>query len=384
MFRLQIFRRSLSFRTTINPSRKFRLGPSQNEHSLILLTTPSQLQQTIENVYNIIETRNTSNLKIVTACVDTVVGRRNAISELWFDQPITIENYELAPDNSNESIGSVKSSFSAVAPTQLDKNWKDKSVNSNLNIEIACSSGSHLLNMPLANTLFTNGEYYTSFFYDDDHHAPNLENCSRLSIKLPLLKTDRIKLQAFHQLKELDLGANLSDNDGCFQVTDFTSNMIKKINGRPAADYLIANKEIQNSRRDVFMELIDPLDLKDAKPFSRTNYTNQFYKIVVGGLGWGEKQGMIVLDPIVGNIGHRYCRLFQYDPSIKRPRIASEHQSKILTLDCSQPEVGFRNYADSNDAELILENVAGLGNEKGFMLNDIWHTDKGSMLSIVI
>lgn len=274
MFRFQIFRRSLSFRTTINPSRKFRLVPPQNENSLILLTTPSQLQQTIENVYNIIETGNRNNLKIVTACVDTVVGRRNAISELWFDKPITIENYELAPDNSNESIGRVKSSFSAVAPTQLDKNWKDKSVNSNLNIEIACSSGSHLLNMPLANTLFTNGEYYTSFFYDDDHHAANLENCSRLSIKLPLLKTDRMKLQAFHQLKELDLGTNLSDNNGCFQVTDFTSNMIKKINGRPAADYLIANKEIQNSRRDVFMELIDPLNLKDAKPFSSTNYTN--------------------------------------------------------------------------------------------------------------
>jgi len=385
MFKFQSFRRLLSFRTTINPSPRFHLKSPKNGNSLVLITTPSQLQQTIKNVYDLIETRNANDFTIVTACVDTVAGKRNAVSELWFNKPITIENYKLAPDNSDAQNSGVKSSFSAVAPVRLDKNWKDETANSSLNIEIPHLPGvgsSHFLSMSLANTLFTTGEYYTSFFYQGDGHPANLENSSSISIRLPPLDTDHMKVRAFHQLTELDMGNKSADKDGCFQVTDFTSNMIEKINGESAARYLIENTEMQKSKQDVFMELIDPQDIRNAKPFSSTSHMDQFYRIVVGGLGWGEKQEMIVLDPIVGNVGYRYCRLFQHDPNIKRPNIQSETKTTTLTFDCSEPEPGFRDYGYTDDPEIVLENVAGLGNEKGFSFDGVWHTDKGSMLTV--
>lgn len=320
-------------------------------------------------------------LTAILACVDSVLGSHNGISELWFQNPIGIGKYKALPDKHDDNEGE-QSSFSVATPIKLDKNWKNDTQDTRLDINLQGSSVNHTLSLQLANTLFQNCESSTCFFLQPGKHPDNWMNLQQLSLTLPCeeLDANNLKFVGSNNLKELHLGSE----DKPLQVTKYTSNMIDEIDDRPAAEYLINNKEIQKSKRPIFMELISQSHPEKGVPFSTIDYTNEFYQIVVGGLGWGEKQGMIALDPTVGEIGYRYCRLFQQRKYVSH-KVRNVPDKITICAECSEPEKDFEDYNirdDAGSAEIILDNVTGLGSEHGFSFDRVWHKAAGDELDM--
>ncbi|VEU23484.1 DEKNAAC104566 [Brettanomyces naardenensis] len=372
----QTFKRFLSLRTTINPTNGFKLIQPVNHESIVLLTTPSQLNRSIEMMADL--QQKNKNLTAVLACVDTMLGSRNGIAELWFKLAIQIVDYKALPDTGDENEGE-KSSFSDASPIKLDKNWKDTAKDTSLTIHL---NERNNIRLNLANTLFSNGESSTCFFVQPNDHPSNWCNLQNLSIELPdEVDPNYEEFECFNRLRELEFEEGQTEND-LYQVTGYTSNMIESINDQPAATYLINNKEIQKSKRDLFIQLVD--QNTTSRPFSTPSFNDKYYKITVGGLGWGEKQGMIVLDPIVGDVGYKLCRLFQYDPSLpESPPVPPEDGFFKIVAECSIPEHGFQEYhKNETGLQQTVTGLVGLGSERGFQLNGVWHKSYGETLQL--
>ncbi|QPG75338.1 hypothetical protein FOA43_002691 [Brettanomyces nanus] len=371
-----LLRRFLSFSTTLNPSR---LSVCPHHLSVLLLTTPSQLSNSIEHASVIVKSTSTT---AVVACIDTILGHRNAVSQLWFRNPIQISSYLPLPEDIDNNRG-LKSSFSDAAPVQLDKNWKDTSKSTQLLIGF----GSHSIQVNLANTLFSNGEQSTCFFIQPNNHPGNWINLAEISIQLPMDEhaDEDYSITNLNKLKELAFEDTNNPTASLYQISSYTSNMIETINDRPAADYLINNRKIQKTKKELYLQLINQTQPEKARPFSslKRSPNNDMYQLVVGGLGWGEKQGMIVLDPAVGEVGHRYCRLYQYDPSKSIQQVKSTEGQVKLRVQCSEPESGYHDY-DQQDSPVPIDGVAGLGSESGFLMDGVWHKCRGEVNEVAI
>ncbi|KAK6894639.1 hypothetical protein K6H09_002347 [Candida tropicalis] len=148
-------------KTTINPN-DFQLKKPTHfiPKSLLVLSTPNNLPQVIEDSIKFHQDPSLSDLQLVVAGVDTVVpySHRNGVSELWMNQPIKIGQSLLLEDR--DDLNKPPRESDGLNIVVAKKNWKN--IESNLNIKLRNDMN---LNLNLANTVFSTGSIITLFYF---------------------------------------------------------------------------------------------------------------------------------------------------------------------------------------------------------------------------
>ncbi|TID30706.1 hypothetical protein CANINC_000622 [Pichia inconspicua] len=349
-----IFRRSLSTFTTINPNKVVFHQPL-NHSSLILISTPSQLKRVIQRVSDEQSKSNKLN-QILVACVDTICGSRNAISELWTNK-FSIINHETIGDR-NERLTPKKDALS-VNPVKFDKSWKNNTLHTLFDINI----GGFNPKIRLANTLFANGEESTCFYVGNS----SIDWFNLSSVKVIIDENIKISEKSYkNRLTEIPF--ELNNPNGEYKITSYEGNLIKSINNQSTSGYLIDNAKVMDGKKDLYFKLYDANT-------SIEPWNEELYKLVVGGLGWGEKQAFLAVDPdaLNGDVGYRNVKLFYYDTQRGVPTIPESG----IVVECSEKEEGF-NEASGETVE--MEGVFGMGSEEGFEVNGVWHRANGEQI----
>lgn len=350
-----MLKRCFSTFTTINP-KNIILHQPINHPSLILLSTPSQLKNVIQRISN----ENSSNLnkinKVLVACVDTICGSRNAISELWTTD-FSLVQHETIGDR-NERLTPKKDALS-VNPVKLDKSWKNNTLHTLFDIKI----GQFNPKLRLANTLFANGEESTCFYVGN---SP-IDWFNLSSVKV-LIKEDINVSEKSYSNRLTEIPLELENTQPEYKITSYEGNLIKSINNESASGYLINNSKVMDGKKDLYFKLYDSNN--NTAPWNQ-----ELYKLVVGGLGWGEKQAFLAIDPdaLNGETGFRNVKLFYYDTQTQVPPIP-EHG---IVVECSEREDGF---TDTTGEPVELKDVFGMGSEEGFEVNGVWHRANGEQI----
>lgn len=352
------FKRCLSTFTTINP-KSISFHQPESHNSLVLLTTPSQLSKVIATISKEKSKKDTRLNQILVACVDTICGSRNAVSELW-TKKLSIHNHETIGDR-NERLKPKKEALS-VNPVKLDKTWKNNTMHTLLDFKI----GNFNPKLRLANTLFCNGEESTCFYVGNT----KIDWFNLSSIKFTVDEEVNVSEKSYkNRLTEIPF--DLDQPNVEYQITSYEGNLIKSINDKSASGYLINNAKVMDSKKDMYFKLYD--GETQTKPWNQ-----EVYKLVVGGLGWGEKQAFLAVDPdaLNGDLGHRNVKLYYFDHSTEKPEIPDAG----IVVECSEIEEGFSDL-DGPTAE--LPHVFGMGSEEGFELNGVWHRANGEQVVAV-
>ncbi|KAG7733287.1 hypothetical protein KL948_001790 [Ogataea haglerorum] len=329
------FRRTFSALTVQNPP-KVILSPPRGHTSLLMTSTASQLEASIDGLIRL--NRSVPSLQLVFFCVDSILNSRDAVSECWFEDNMLIhhcEQFEPSKDKWTPQSGTV----------ELELHGSD-------------------VVLPLAHTMFQNTLPATCFFVDSEN-PHNWKNLSHLKVQLPYIKSSHFNYS--NCLVELPLEKNPAQE---YIVTEHEGNMIKTINMIPASQYLIENEHLQKSKNSLFFKLYDGPQVPD--------YMESYHRITVGGLGWGEKQGYLVLDRHVGSLDHKKLKLFQHQPETA---VQFDRNKKSIVLECSTEQ---QNYRPIGSKTPIVSNQIGLGSERGFRLNGVWHTSQGEVVQIQV
>ncbi|KAG7835950.1 hypothetical protein KL943_001599 [Ogataea angusta] len=329
------FKRSFSALTVQIPAEVV-LSPPRGHNSLLMISTASQLETSIDSLIKL--NRSVPSLQLVYFCVDSILNSRNAVSECWFEEDMLIQT------------------------CKQFKPSKDKSTPQSGTVELKLNGFDVVL--PLAHTMFQNTLPATCFFVDGDN-PHNWKSLSLLKVQLPFIKSSHFKYS--NCLVELPMEKNPAQE---YIITEHEGNMIKTINMLPASQYLIENEHVQKSKNALFFKLYDGAQVPD--------YMESYHRITVGGLGWGEKQGYLVLDRNVGSLDHKKLKLYQHRPETA---VHFDRNKKSVVLECSTEQQSYRP-TDSNSP--IVSNQIGLGSETGFKLNGVWHTSQGEVVQIVV
>ncbi|GMM30813.1 hypothetical protein DAMA08_035580 [Martiniozyma asiatica (nom. inval.)] len=355
--------------TTVNPRSTILHYPGTDHQSLVLLTTPSQLNNVITTTFNEFNASNKSIKQILVACVDTILSSRNAYSELYLDTPFELQYHQTTEQSAAKN--NLERDPLSVDPVKFDKNWKDQKDLTSLQLTINDTIGK----VQLANTLFANGEYNTCFYVGGEKF--DWHNLSNANVKINFKNGSKGKLQYSNRLSEIPLVEDAQDNR-VYQVTDFEGNLVKSINDEPASGYLINNSKVMGSKKDLFFKLYESEE--KSKPWK-----DEYYRLLVGGLGWGEKQAIIAIDPIVGNIGYRKVKLYYYNSETPeyKPKIMNS-QEHMIVWECSELENGYDSYqADTEEnTETIYSNIFGIGCEAGYELDGITHRSHAETIEL--
>lgn len=380
--------------TTINPQSVKLHYPETFHKSLILLSTSSQIGAVTNKI---IELKNNSNSKavstssvpenIVVACIDSVNGSRNGYSELWFNSKVTLKNFETI-EQMNKRLTKKENPLS-VDPIKMDRLWKDNRLNTSLNINFTNSKfGLNDVLFNLSNTLFSNGEPSTCFTIglNEEYDWYNLSN---LSLEIDNSQNEifsaesagnKPKIQYFNRLKEIPMVVEDSDKNEVYEVTDFEGNLIKSINDKSASGYLTDNSIVMESKKELYFQVGDDKSQDDK-------WMQEYYKLIVGGLGWGEKQAFVAIDPDVGEVGYRQIKLFYYDECNTRElQITDTGGQSRIVLESSNVQDSYGAYggdsADSTAPAVEVPNVFSCGGELGFRCNGVWHKSPGEALVV--
>lgn len=355
--------------TTLNPNEiKFNY-PTSFHQSLILVTTPSQLNKIISKSIDDFQNPQMKPISnIIVACCDSILGSRNAYSELYLDDKFIINNLKELKDDEPK----LQRDPLSVDPIRLDKNWSDKSVNTNFKINMINGDS---MGIKLANTLFANGQHSVCFYIGDGGSKYDWVNLEQLDITI----NDDIKSVDYrNRLGEIPLVPAKPDDE--YTVTDFEGNLIKSINHNSPSQYLIDNPLVMGSKKDLYFKLYD------KNQTSVPPYMEEYYKLIVGGLGWGEKQAFLGVDPVVGRVGYRDIKLFEFKKTIQPINPLTLHNSNSIILECAPVEDGFQEHhsdvASGSSVPLEIEGVFSMGCEQGVDLNGVTHRSQGETLKL--
>lgn len=390
MFRLSrlvkhtsLFKRTLYTKTTIDATRVNLAQPDPDHKSLILLTTPPQLNNIVNNIIDK-QSTNPNLSQILVVCVDSIADSRNGYSELWLKTRFDITNRETIEER-NERIKKKVEPLS-VDPIKFDKSWKDTKEETLFSINFANLGIQSKIR--LANTLFENGENSTCFYVGNEPF--DWFNLAGVTVDVTLDNCSAIKnIEYANRLTEIPLVETPEDADGevddeLYTITDFEGNLIKSINNQSASGYLIDNSKVMSSKKDLYFKLYDDETQDVTRP-----WLDEYYKLIVGGLGWGEKQAFLAVDPIVGTAGYRDVKLYFYDKEtlihdVDSPAAKDHHK---LVFECSELEKGYEEYNQtSTEAQhtLVKPGVFAMGCEQGFELDGIWHRSNGEFVEIEV
>lgn len=371
---VSIFKRTLFTKTTINPKSIQLNQPNAAHDSLILLTTPPQLNNVVNALVDENSIANKLKQKLVV-CVDSIANSRNGYSELWLNSPFSITKHETIEER-NERIKKKIDPLS-VDPIKFDKAWKD--TKDETMFEVNFTNLKMKTKIRLANTLFENGENSTCFFVGNEKF--DWYNLANITIDVNLDNISNIKnIEYCNRLTEIPLVENETD---LYTITDFEGNLIKSINNQSASGYLIDNSLVMDSKKDLYFKLYEDENHDLTRPWG-----HEYYKLIVGGLGWGEKQAFLAVDPIVGTTGYKDVKLYFYDKGTKQYSITSPQHSanNKLIFECSELEDGYEEYSKPDDKTCTseYEGVFAMGCENGFELDGIWHRSNGEFVDVEI
>lgn len=347
-------------KTTINPKSIILNYPPNPHKSLVLVTTPSQLNKVIEKSVDDFKNSQMRPInQIIVACIDSILGSRDAYSELYLDSEITVNSIKEFKDEKK-----VRDPLS-VDPIKFDKNWNDQTTRTSLSLNI---NNTQSISLKLANSLFSNGEHSTCFYIGNSEY--DWMNLSELDVSIEI-PTEGEKIEYHNRLTEIPLVQGV---DSEYTVTSYEGNLIKSIDDKSPSQYLIDNPIVMGSKKDLYFKLY--------KTGQRVEpWNEQYYKLIVGGLGWGEKQAFLGVDPIVGEIGHRNIKMYEFDKKI--PSLDPEHVSGIV-IECPEIENGYVDYsADNGDRDTVEINGGfAFGCEDGFVLNGVSHKSQGEVINL--
>lgn len=347
--------------------------------SVIIACTPAHVNE----LYNLINSKDIGGhlrpLQRIAFVVDSVPfgAQRKAFSCLFFNDRVGI--HDPVPLGAPESMAGVDPTNLAgesVRGNQMGRNtWKS----SNSYISISYEPNGDII-FPAANTIFSSGT--ESVILHNTRDRATFPGMLLSSVKLGL--PSDVKLQivaALAPLKQI--------GDGDLKVTASVNNMIKTINGRPAASFLESVSEIMdpaefdaNVPRKVFAEV------KGSK-FSVTSR----YEVVAGGGGtWSPRSSMLVLEP-QATVSKGDSILFHLAMPLKGPEsyekyglkqqaraLESSDTSKVV-LECT-PMSESTNEPDliEYSPDTIIPDSFGIGTENGFLINDIKHSVNGELV----
>lgn len=352
-------------KTTLNPKIINLNYPTTPHKSLILMTTPSQLNKVIEKSIDDFKNSQMRPInQIIVACIDSILGSRDAYSELYLDSEIIINSIK---EFKNEN--KVRDPLS-VDPIKFDKNWNDKSKITSLMFNI--NDNNQRINLRLANSLFSNGEHSTCFYIGDSEF--DWLNLSELQVSLKINNMEKqVGISYHNRLKEIPFVQGVNSE---YKVTSFEGNLIKSINDKSPSQYLIDNPMIMGSKKDLYFKLYDNNNSQIIQPWNQ-----EYYKLIVGGLGWGEKQAFLGVDPIVGEIGNRFIKMYEFDNTI--PAL-DPNQASGIVIECPEIESGYVDYSMENEGKPPVEinSVFAFGCEDGFELNGVSHKSQGEVIGL--
>lgn len=207
MFRLSrlvkhtsLFKRTLYTKTTIDATRVNLAQPDPDHKSLILLTTPPQLNNVVNNIIDK-QSTNPNLSQILVVCVDSIADSRNGYSELWLKTRFDITNRETIEER-NERIKKKVEPLS-VDPIKFDKSWKDTKEETLFSINFANLGIQSKIR--LANTLFENGENSTCFYVGNEPF--DWFNLAGVTVDVTLDNCSAIKnIEYANRLTEIQIG----------------------------------------------------------------------------------------------------------------------------------------------------------------------------------
>lgn len=352
-------------RSTINPRNGDIIPPEISPKSVILLSTSSQIVNTTEKSINLYQKYG---LQVIVAGVDTVAGEKNGLSELWFDDYVTIENSVLLEEKDAKKKPLRRSDGIHIVTAR--ENWRK--IESSFNMSL---NESNNLKLSLANTIFQTTNLVTLFYFQPSSlkssQSHSGQTLSDLSVTLPSI--------SFTGVETFDKWTPLYDeSDGDFLISNCTGNLIKGINKKPAAKFLESNERLMSiASKDT------KVYVKIYKPGSSLA---QKFEVIAGGGGWGAKADMIAVSPdakpVVGDRVEFYM-LTPRDRYSREKAIEEKALKDSLNFECSHEDV---NYDEDEDyvQRIVLDGTFGGGAEEGFEYNDVNFKSPGERVKLAV
>lgn len=343
-------------KTSISPNRASLLAPTHfTPKSVVLLSTPQNLPFVIENAISFYQL---IGMQVLVAGVDAVApnGARNGVSELWLDDYMTFENsINLNEKDSNPPLRESDGIHVVGAKTH----WK------HIDASLRLSMGDNTVDLSLANTAFSTNTLATLFFFQPKHlqaktSDPNMgEMLCGLTAKIPPLDA--------HMSGPVSHDRWIQLTNEVLKVTKFHGNLIKTINGKPAASFLEKNEKIMS------------LASKDTKVYVKLYSGDEFKKheVIAGGGGWGAKADLLAISPEAKpKIGDR-VEFFMVSPEDRYTDMNLAVESNRIKFECV-PEA--TTYGGEVPASQEVEDLFGCGCESGFKVNGVNHRSAGEVV----
>ncbi|OBA23985.1 hypothetical protein METBIDRAFT_36519 [Metschnikowia bicuspidata var. bicuspidata NRRL YB-4993] len=330
--------------------------------SALFLATPQNLAATIENA---ILLHQHMGLQVVVAGVDRTVPHAAAsgVSQLWMDAPMKIGRSTLLADS--DPPPAVRES-DGIHPVGAKVPWR--SAAGSLCLDVA----GHRIDLELANTAFATSTLTTLFYFQKrdaaatsagDHMGQTL---SALHVTLPRL-APALRAPVAH-----DRWTPLTDSEHLV-VSGCTGNLVKAINGQPAARFLEQNARLmREASKDtkVYVKVYGA-GAGAAAPPAR-------HEVIAGGGGWGAKAGLLALSPGAHVRTGDRVEFFMVTPADRFRRLAAAVAPRQFLFECA-PEA--TQYADLAGASRTVEHLFGASSEAGFVADGLSHTSAGETLS---
>ncbi|RCK65044.1 hypothetical protein Cantr_00852 [Candida viswanathii] len=356
-------------RTTINPidyrlTRPAHFAPK----SLLVLSTPNNLPQIIEDAIALHQDKSQQDIQIVVAGVDTMVpfSHRNGVSELWLNESLKIGNSLLLEDRDDLNKPPPESDGLNIVVAR--KNWKN--IESNLGIKLRNGMD---LNLNLANTVFSTGSIITLFYFSNKQGLQHLgQYLCDLQIDLPHGVISRHSHATTH-----DNWVNLYPNDEPFTITNCVGNLVKAVDKKPAAKFLEGNERLMaigSKETGVYVKV--------RKPHGSIS---ERFEVIAGGGGWGAKADIIALSPEAKLEKGSEIEFFMVTPE---DRYLKRHNDddvgeylNAFTFASSYEQTGYSEDAQSEEQK-VYEDVFGCDSEHGFYFNGVKHNSPGESVTI--
>ncbi|KAM9934353.1 hypothetical protein OXX80_006051 [Metschnikowia pulcherrima] len=346
-------------RTTLAPRNGFApsIPTGFSPKSALFLSTPQNLSTTIENA---IFLHQQLGLQIVVAGVDRIVpnGASNGVSELWMEESMKLGQAVLLA--SKDSQPSLRES-DGINPVGAKVHWKH--VEGSLRLEFQQNK----IDLSLANTAFATSTLTTLFFFQkqspggaDPHMGQTL---SELHVKLPEL-TPNLQNPA-----SSDRWTPLTQEQDLI-ITKCTGNLVKGINGQPAAQYLEKN--------NMLMSIASKDTKVYVKVYEQDSARAKKYEVIAGGGGWGAKANLLAISPEAQLAKGDRLEFFMVTPSDRYARLETAMVSRQFRFECA-PEA--TSYEDTSDSSQSVEHLFGAGSEAGFVVNGVNYRSAGESIT---
>lgn len=341
-------------RTLILPKAGLVVPTQIKPKSVVMLSTPQCLPDAIENA---IMLHQMMEIQVIVAGVDAVVPNsvRSGLSELWLDdyctvsKAVTLAARDAAP-KLQESDG--------IHPVSAKVHWKH--VDASLRLQLGGSS----VDVALANTAFATNTLATLFYFQPRELAlgdPTVgQTLLELHVALPELQPPLLPPQNHDRWTPLTTGQDLT-------VTKCTGNLIKQINGGPAALVLEKNAELMG------------IASKDTKVYAKVHTARKSmrYEVIAGGGGWGAKADLLALSPEAKLSGGEKVEFFMVTPE-QRYAVGAMSVSRKFLFECTPEST---TYGGERPLLQTVEDLFGCGSECGFLLDGVNHRSPGEAVS---